>query len=269
MLITRRLEFSASYRNASGATLGHNWELEVTLAGPVDSETGMLIDLKDLKSVIEREVEARFDHRCLNDDTPYFRDRAPTPERFLEATQQSLGVGGQGVGSERNQPRVIINDEAQVSGHRFGMQAQERAGREIDDPQSVDAGGFERLGGTGNILAQKIPAALGIQVVLLQPAIDRRQSREGGIGLFPLPVKQFHGHSGKGSNPFQDPLRLGGGKAARLAPVTPPFGFEPVEAGLLEGVIPIFKRALGDELRWRIAVPRQGMSRSHLFQRGR
>ena len=82
MLITRRLEFSASYRNASGATLGHNWELEVTLAGPVNSETGMLIDLKDLKSVIEREVEARFDHRCLNDDTPYFRDRAPTPERF-------------------------------------------------------------------------------------------------------------------------------------------------------------------------------------------
>ena len=52
MLITRRLEFSSSYRNASGATLGHNWELEVTLAGPVDSETGMLIDLNDLKALI-------------------------------------------------------------------------------------------------------------------------------------------------------------------------------------------------------------------------
>ena len=82
MLITRRLEFSASYRDPSGATRGHNWELEVTLSGPVDAETGMVIDLKDLKEVMEREIEARFDHRSLNDDTPFFRDRAPTPEGF-------------------------------------------------------------------------------------------------------------------------------------------------------------------------------------------
>ncbi|MEX2208589.1 MAG: 6-carboxytetrahydropterin synthase [Myxococcota bacterium] len=84
MLITRRLEFSASYRDRKGATHGHNWELEVTLSGPVDAETGMVIDLKDLKEVMEREVEARFDHRSLNDDTPYFRERAPTPEGFAE-----------------------------------------------------------------------------------------------------------------------------------------------------------------------------------------
>jgi 6-pyruvoyltetrahydropterin/6-carboxytetrahydropterin synthase len=82
VLITRRMEFSASYRDASGATHGHNWELEVTLSGPVNADTGMVIDLKDLKEVMEREVEARFDHRSLNDDTPYFRDRAPTPEGF-------------------------------------------------------------------------------------------------------------------------------------------------------------------------------------------
>jgi 6-pyruvoyltetrahydropterin/6-carboxytetrahydropterin synthase len=84
VLITRRLEFSASYRDRRGATHGHNWELEVTLSGPVDAETGMVIDLKDLKEVMEREVEARFDHRSLNDDTPYFRERVPTPESFAE-----------------------------------------------------------------------------------------------------------------------------------------------------------------------------------------
>jgi 6-pyruvoyltetrahydropterin/6-carboxytetrahydropterin synthase len=82
VLITRRLEFSASYRDRSGTTHGHNWELEVTLSGPIDVETGMVIDLKELKEVMEREVEARFDHRSLNDDTPFFRDRAPTPESF-------------------------------------------------------------------------------------------------------------------------------------------------------------------------------------------
>ena len=84
MLITRRLEFSASYRDRKGATHGHNWVLEVTLSGPVNAETGMVIDLKELKEVMEREVELRFDHRSLNDDTPFFGDRSPTPESFAE-----------------------------------------------------------------------------------------------------------------------------------------------------------------------------------------
>lgn len=54
----------------------------MTLSGPVDAQTGMVIDLKALKEVMEREVEARFDHRSLNDDTDFFRDRPPTPESF-------------------------------------------------------------------------------------------------------------------------------------------------------------------------------------------
>ena len=76
------MDFSASYRGADGKTNGHNYELEVTISGPVSTETGMVLDLKELKDVMEREVEARFDHRSLTDDTPYFRDRPPTPENF-------------------------------------------------------------------------------------------------------------------------------------------------------------------------------------------
>jgi len=76
------MDFSASHRDASGATTGHNYELEVTVTGPVDPTTGMVIDLKDLKELMAREIEARFDHRSLSDDTPYFRDRPPTPENF-------------------------------------------------------------------------------------------------------------------------------------------------------------------------------------------
>ena len=90
MLITRRMDFSASYRDRSGATHGHNWELEVTLAGPVNPETGMVIDLKDLKEVMEREIEARFDHRSLNDDTSFFRDRPATPESFASVVFELL-----------------------------------------------------------------------------------------------------------------------------------------------------------------------------------
>lgn len=84
MLLTRRMDFSASYRDASGATTGHNYELEVTISGRIDPETGMVVDLKELKELMEREIEARFDHRSLSEDTPYFRDRAPTPETFAE-----------------------------------------------------------------------------------------------------------------------------------------------------------------------------------------
>lgn len=99
MRITRRLEFSASHRlrrpdwgddrnrdafgeRGSRKERGHNYTLEVTVSGPTDPETGMLMDLKELKGVLEREVESRFDHRNLNDDTSCFRDRAPTAENF-------------------------------------------------------------------------------------------------------------------------------------------------------------------------------------------
>jgi 6-pyruvoyltetrahydropterin/6-carboxytetrahydropterin synthase len=42
----------------------------------------MVIDLKELKAVLEREVVARFDHRDLNADTPYFEKDPPTPENL-------------------------------------------------------------------------------------------------------------------------------------------------------------------------------------------
>jgi 6-pyruvoyltetrahydropterin/6-carboxytetrahydropterin synthase len=76
------MDFSASYRDPNGATTGHNYELEVTVSGRVDPETGMVVDLKVLKELMEREIEARFDHRSLSDDTPFFRECPSTPETF-------------------------------------------------------------------------------------------------------------------------------------------------------------------------------------------
>lgn len=99
MQISRRMEFSASHRlwradwdearnravfgpTAGHEEYGHNYVLEVTLQGEVDPETGMLMDLKELKEVLEREVGQRFDHRNLNNDTPHFRDRPATAENL-------------------------------------------------------------------------------------------------------------------------------------------------------------------------------------------
>jgi 6-pyruvoyltetrahydropterin/6-carboxytetrahydropterin synthase len=59
---------------------GHNYRLEVTLRGEPDPVTGMVINLTELKAILEREVMARFDHRDLNEDTTFFEKRPPTPE---------------------------------------------------------------------------------------------------------------------------------------------------------------------------------------------
>jgi len=95
--LTRAADFSASlrYRRAelseaenralfgpAASQHGHNYRLEVTVRGEPDPVTGMVMDLKDLKAVIESEVMARFDHRDLNRDTPYFEKEPPTPERL-------------------------------------------------------------------------------------------------------------------------------------------------------------------------------------------
>lgn len=59
---------------------GHNYEVVVKVTGEVDPETGFVINLFDLKNLIEKEIEDRFDHKNLNMDCPEFRDLLPTAE---------------------------------------------------------------------------------------------------------------------------------------------------------------------------------------------
>jgi 6-pyruvoyltetrahydropterin/6-carboxytetrahydropterin synthase len=60
---------------------GHNYVVEVTFAGPVDAETGMVCDLGELDAFTRTNLLARFDHMNLN-TLPEFRDRVPTTENF-------------------------------------------------------------------------------------------------------------------------------------------------------------------------------------------
>jgi 6-pyruvoyltetrahydropterin/6-carboxytetrahydropterin synthase len=95
--LTRRYRFSASHRlhndaltteensrlygkcdNAFGH--GHNYVLEVTVAGQVDSATGMVLDLGIMDGTVEREVIERFDLTNLNVDVRQFRAVVPTTE---------------------------------------------------------------------------------------------------------------------------------------------------------------------------------------------
>ena len=103
--ITRAIDFSASLRYARGelsddenAALfgsrarhhGHNYRLEVTLRGEPDPVTGMVLNLKDLQQILDDEIMARFDHRDLNLDTPYFEKDPPSPENFARVIRRIL-----------------------------------------------------------------------------------------------------------------------------------------------------------------------------------
>ncbi len=60
---------------------GHNYTLDVTVRGDIDPRTGMVIDLGELKRLVQEAVIERFDHADLNAD-PLFRDRIPTTENI-------------------------------------------------------------------------------------------------------------------------------------------------------------------------------------------
>ena len=62
---------------------GHNYTVLVCVDGPIDSETGYVIDLKILSDIIDEEVKEPFDHRNLNLDCPEFKNVIPTAENIM------------------------------------------------------------------------------------------------------------------------------------------------------------------------------------------
>jgi 6-pyruvoyltetrahydropterin/6-carboxytetrahydropterin synthase len=69
---------------------GHNYELIVGLIGEVDPGTGYVIDLGDLKAILEEEVLEPFDHRNLNLDVPDFKDLNPSAENIAKVIYDKL-----------------------------------------------------------------------------------------------------------------------------------------------------------------------------------
>ena len=61
---------------------GHNYTIETWLDGPIDPETGYVIDLKVLKDILYKEILHRFDHRNLNLDCKEFEGIIPTAENI-------------------------------------------------------------------------------------------------------------------------------------------------------------------------------------------
>jgi len=107
--LTRRYWFSASHRLHSEAMTeaenrdtygkcnnpyghGHNYALEVRVSGPIDAETGMVVNLVDLDEFVHREVLERYDHQNLN-TLQDFAQRVPTTENLCMQVYDILKRG--------------------------------------------------------------------------------------------------------------------------------------------------------------------------------
>lgn len=62
---------------------GHNYELIASVTGPIDPETGYVMDVKFLSDIIKEEVENQMDHKNLNLDVPEFKELNPTAENIV------------------------------------------------------------------------------------------------------------------------------------------------------------------------------------------
>ena len=105
--LSRRIRFSAGHRYhvpeldaAENARLfgkcnlphghGHNYAVDVTVGGPVDPVTGMIVDLGELDAVLTEEVVEPFDHRFLNEEIPAFATAVPTTENLAREIWRRL-----------------------------------------------------------------------------------------------------------------------------------------------------------------------------------
>ena len=69
---------------------GHNYELIVSITGPIDPNTGYVMDMKILKDHIKSEVEDAFDHKNLKLEVPEFADTIPTAENIVVVIYNKL-----------------------------------------------------------------------------------------------------------------------------------------------------------------------------------
>ena len=100
--VTRRMYFNAAHRVYNPAFSddenarifgkcsnpnwhGHNYMLDVSVAGEIDGQTGFVIDLGVLRDIVQREVIDKADHRNLNLEVDFMQGRIPTTENIVVA----------------------------------------------------------------------------------------------------------------------------------------------------------------------------------------
>ena len=107
MRVTRRYKFAASHRLHSNRFSGqenrdlygkcnnpyghgHDYVVEVTVAGPLDPVSGQVVNIQALDRLVTQHVLQDFDHRYFNTDVPEFAQQVPTSENIIRAIEDRL-----------------------------------------------------------------------------------------------------------------------------------------------------------------------------------
>lgn len=69
---------------------GHNFELQVTVSGAIEADTGMIIPADRLESIVQELVVQKVDHKHLNEDVPWLAGKMPTTEVFVSSIWEVL-----------------------------------------------------------------------------------------------------------------------------------------------------------------------------------
>ncbi len=105
--VTRRVHFNAAHRLHNPAFSddwnretfgpcnnpnyhGHNYEMDVTVTGEIDPDTGYVMDVGRLRALAEEHLLRHLDHRNLNLDVPWFRELQPSAEHIAMVCWREL-----------------------------------------------------------------------------------------------------------------------------------------------------------------------------------
>src|ERR1017187_9349349 len=155
--LTRKAEFSASHfyhnpkftpeenqrvfgkcNNPNGH--GHNYTLEVTVKGKVDPKSGFVVDLKQLKDVMSREVLDALDHRFLNKEVPEFFTKIPTTENPSSLLSDRLQQSPRGPGDDPKEHGETDQDHRKLPLGREALRVVAGGSGEIEPHPQTDRG---------------------------------------------------------------------------------------------------------------------------------
>lgn len=134
--ITRRTTFAAAHRLAAPGLSkaenearygpcarehGHTWGLEITVRGPLDEGTGMVIDFHVLDRLIDERIVRHVDHRHLNHDVGFLRGRIPTAENVALCCWDELAPAIAAFPGCRLVQVLVAEDPQHLVVHRGGV----------------------------------------------------------------------------------------------------------------------------------------------------
>ena len=139
--ITRKAHFSAAHRLyrpewseernvevfgdcSSPNWHGHNYELVVTVEGVIDPETGFVMNLRDLKKILQDRVVSDMDHRNLNTDVPWLSQVNPTTENLAVSIWSRISDA---LPSGTNLVSIVVNETPRNSVEYRGPEEDDRS----------------------------------------------------------------------------------------------------------------------------------------------